>query len=75
MSVSRPGEYSNVRLDWELISERKAEKPFLMWRVTARALRPIRPFEEMIRAAPRKEQYLLHKSAAGAERGYRKCGQ
>ncbi|BDD62667.1 hypothetical protein MAP00_007629 [Monascus purpureus] len=75
MSVSRPGEDSNVCLDWELMSERKGEKPFLMWRVTVRALRTIRPFEEMIRAAPRKEQYLLHKSAAGAERGFRKGGQ
>ncbi|KAL7649271.1 hypothetical protein ACMYSQ_012260 [Aspergillus niger] len=75
MGVSRPGEDSNVRLDWELISERKSEKPVLMWRVTARAIRSIRPFEEMIRAAPRKEQYLLHKSAAAAERGFRTCGQ
>ncbi|KAJ6112313.1 hypothetical protein N7523_008374 [Penicillium sp. IBT 18751x] len=75
MSVSRPGEDSNVRLDWELMSERKGEKSFLMWRVTVRALRPIRPFEELIRAAPRKEQFLLHKSAAGAERGFRKGGQ
>ncbi|KAJ6166908.1 hypothetical protein N7470_002355 [Penicillium chermesinum] len=75
MSVSRPGEDSNVRLDWELIGEQKGEKPFLMWRVTVRALRTIRPFEEMIRAAPQKEQYLLHKSAAGAERGFRKGGQ
>jgi hypothetical protein len=75
MSVSRPGEDSNVRLDWELIGEQKGEKLFSMWRVTVRALRTIRPFEEMIRAAPRKEQYLLHKSAAGAERGFRKGGQ
>jgi hypothetical protein len=75
MSVSRPGEESNVRLDWELIGEQKGEKPFLMWRVTVRALRTIRPFEEMIRAAPRKEQYLLHKSAVGAEKGFRKGGQ
>jgi hypothetical protein len=75
MSVSRPGEDSNVRLDWELISEREGEKPFLMLRVAVRALRAIRPFEEIIRATPRKEQYLLRQSAACAERGFRKGGQ
>ncbi|KAJ5882748.1 uncharacterized protein N7473_011182 [Penicillium subrubescens] len=72
MGVSRPGGDANVRLDWELINERKEGKPFLLWRVAVRALRAIKPFEEIVRTAPRKEQYLLHQSAACAERGFRK---
>ncbi|KAF3386947.1 hypothetical protein F1880_000445, partial [Penicillium rolfsii] len=72
MGVARPGNDSNVRLDWELINERKEGKSFLMWRVAVRALRAIKPFEEIVRTAPRKEQYLLHQSAACAERGFRK---
>lgn len=75
MGVSRPGDDSNVRLNWELINERKGEKRFLMWRVAVRALRTIKPFEEIIRNAPRKEQYFLHQLAACAERGFRKGGQ
>ncbi|KAJ5199753.1 hypothetical protein N7491_009451 [Penicillium cf. griseofulvum] len=37
--------------------------------------RAISPFEELIMAALRKEQYLLHCSTACAERGFRKGGE
>ena len=75
MGVSRPGDDSNVRLDWELFDGRNGEKPCLMWRVAVRADRAIRPFEEIIRAAHRKEQYVLHQSAVCAKRGFMKHGQ
>ncbi|KAJ5993337.1 hypothetical protein N7451_009061 [Penicillium sp. IBT 35674x] len=72
MKVSAPGGDSNVRLQWDLIDERNEGKAHLIWRVTAAALREIQPFEELVRAAPRKEQYLLHRSAGCAKRGYTK---
>lgn len=75
MKVSAPGGDSNVRLQWELIDERKEANACLKWRVTAVALREIKPFEELIRVAPRKEQYLLHRSVGGAKRGYTKYRQ
>ncbi|KAJ5346778.1 uncharacterized protein N7506_000031 [Penicillium brevicompactum] len=74
MGVSRPGDDSNVRLDWELFEDRKGEKSCLMWKVAVRAVRAIRPFEELIRAAHRKEQYLLHQSPVCAKRGFMKHG-
>ena len=36
------------------------------------ATRPIMTFEPLIRAAPRKEQYLLHRSSEYAKRGFTK---
>jgi hypothetical protein len=70
MRVSAPGGDSNVRLQWELIDGRSEGKPRLMWRVSVVALREIQPFEEIVRTAPQKEQYLLHQSPACAKRGY-----
>ena len=40
--------------------------------VSVVALRAIQSFEEIVRAAPQKEQYLLHQSPACAKRGYTK---
>ncbi|KAL2695917.1 hypothetical protein AAEP93_003217 [Penicillium crustosum] len=70
MKVSAPGGDSNVRLQWELIDGRS--EGHLMWKVSVVALRAIQPFEEIVRAAPQKEQYLLHQSPACAKRGYMK---
>ncbi|KAJ5971804.1 uncharacterized protein N7479_001722 [Penicillium vulpinum] len=70
LTVSAPGGDSNVRLRWELIDGRG--EGHLMWKVSVVALRAIQPFEELVRAAPQKEQYLLHQSPACAKRGYTK---
>ena len=72
MKVSAPGGDSNVRLQWELIDGRSEGQAHLMWKVSVVALRAIQPFEEIVRAAPQKEQYLLHQSPACAKRGYTK---
>ncbi|CAG8274507.1 unnamed protein product [Penicillium olsonii] len=72
MRVSAPGGDSNVRLQWELIDGRSEGKTRLMWRVSVVALRVIQSFEEIVRTAPQKEQYLLHQSSACAKRGYTK---
>lgn len=73
MKVLAPGGDSNVRLQWNPIDECEEGKAHLKWRVTAVALREIQPFEELVRAAPRKEHYLLHRSPTYAKRGYTKC--
>ncbi|KAJ5367864.1 hypothetical protein N7541_001805 [Penicillium brevicompactum] len=72
MKVSAPGGDSNVRLQWELIDGRSEGKAYLTWKVSVVALRAIQPFEDIVRAAPQKEQYLLHQSLACAKRGYTK---
>ncbi|CDM27577.1 unnamed protein product [Penicillium roqueforti FM164] len=58
--VSAPGGDSNVRLQWELIDGQSEGQVYLMWRVSVVALQAIQSFEEIVRAAPQKEQYLLH---------------
>ena len=70
MKVSAPGGDSNVRLQWELIDGRS--EGHLLWKVSVVALRAIQSFEDIVRAAPQKEQYLLHHSPACAKRGYMK---
>ncbi|KAI2676857.1 hypothetical protein LCP963914a_8152 [Penicillium roqueforti] len=70
MKVSAPGGDFNVRLQWELIDGRS--EGHLMWKVSVVALRAIQPFEEIVRAAPHKAQYLLHQSPTCAKRGYTK---
>jgi hypothetical protein len=72
MKVSAPGGDSNVRLQWDLIDEHNEGKVHLMWRVSVIASRAIQPFEEFIRVAPHKVQYLLHQKRACARRGYTK---
>ncbi|KAJ5199007.1 hypothetical protein N7472_004211 [Penicillium cf. griseofulvum] len=68
MRVSAPRGDADVHLQWELIDN--GEKPSLMRRVSVHASRAIRSFEEIVRAAPRKEQYLMHQSPVYAKRGY-----
>ncbi|CAG7952913.1 unnamed protein product [Penicillium nalgiovense] len=72
MKVSAPRGDSNVRLQWELIDGRSEAKAHLMWRVSVVAIRAIQPLEEIVRASPQKEQYLLHQSPDCTKRRYKK---
>ena len=70
--VSAPGDDANVHLRWELIRTRRMGESQLEWKVLVIALRAIGAFEELVRAAPQKEQYLLHQSPDFAKRGFMK---
>lgn len=72
VQVSKPGGNANVCLQWEFVDEQVEAEPSMSWRVSVRAVRTIMPFEEFIRAAPQKEQYLLHQSPVYAKRGFLK---
>lgn len=71
MQVSQPGGDANVHLQWELANEQEETEPW----VSVRAIRTIMPFEEIIRAAPQKEQYLMHRSSVYASRGFMKSSR
>ena len=75
MRVSEPGGDANVCLQWELVDEQDGTEPSMSWKVSVRAVRTIMPFKELIRAAPQKEQYLLHRSPVYAKRGFLKDGK
>lgn len=68
--VAAPGENANVALQWELIGN-GSDSP-CKWRVAARALSKIRPFESFVRVAHHEAQYLLHQTPACARRGFTK---
>ncbi|QLI66452.1 uncharacterized protein G6M90_00g030560 [Metarhizium brunneum] len=70
MKVSPPYGTENVRLEWELIDISVGMQCHQAWRVAVRALRTIKPFEELIRAARHEDQYLLHREPANAKNGY-----
>ncbi|KID93914.1 hypothetical protein MAJ_10127, partial [Metarhizium majus ARSEF 297] len=70
MRVLPPGGTANVRLVWELY-ELEGESQ-LEWRVSVRATRDIRPFEEIVRLAHEEAQYHMHQDAACARRGFLK---
>ncbi|KJZ70773.1 hypothetical protein HIM_09823 [Hirsutella minnesotensis 3608] len=70
MRVSPPNGDANVCLQWELFEGSEGEACPPAWRVAVRALRTIKPFEELVRAAPNSEQYLRHRKLAHARRGY-----
>jgi hypothetical protein len=70
MQVSQPGSSANVRFLWEAVNERDETGPCISWRVLVLATRTIMPFDELIRVAPREEQFLLHKSSEHARRGF-----
>ncbi|KNG81119.1 hypothetical protein ANOM_011431 [Aspergillus nomiae NRRL 13137] len=72
MRVSQPSGYANVYLQWELVNKEDETHSGLSWRVSVGADRSIMPFQEIIRAAPQKEQYLLHRSPVYAKRGFLK---
>jgi hypothetical protein len=63
---------ANMSLQWELIEEGGKHESRMMWRASVLAVRVIEAFEELIHAAPHKEQCLLHQSPAHAKRGFTK---
>ncbi|PKX91283.1 uncharacterized protein P174DRAFT_506780 [Aspergillus novofumigatus IBT 16806] len=64
MRVTSPNGVANVSLRSELLEEEGKHESRMTWRVSVRAVRAIITFEELIRAAPQKEQYLSHQSPA-----------
>lgn len=70
MKVSPPYGTENVRLEWELIDISIKIKRQQAWRVAVRALRTIKPFEDLIQVPHHGKQYLLHQESANARRGY-----
>lgn len=71
MRVSEDDSDANVSLEWEPCKEQDGENVHLAWRVSVRALRVIKPSEELIRVTRRRPQVLLH-IAPNARRGYMK---
>ncbi|KAH6700678.1 hypothetical protein BKA61DRAFT_620970 [Leptodontidium sp. MPI-SDFR-AT-0119] len=72
MQVSKPGGDANVHLRWEAVNEQDETGPCESWRVLVIASKAIMPFEPLVRAAPRNEQYLLHQRLGFANRGFMK---
>jgi hypothetical protein len=72
MQVSEPHDDANVHLRWEAVNEQNETGPCESWRVLVIARKAIMPFEPLVRAAPRDEQYLLHQSLGFAKRGFMK---
>ncbi|CRG91089.1 Vacuolar protein sorting-associated protein 3 [Talaromyces islandicus] len=73
MKVSKPGGEANVQIRWELVNIEEEGEPRISYTVSVRALKPIKPFEEVVREAPQEEQYLFHQSAAHASQGFLKA--
>jgi hypothetical protein len=72
MQVSKPDDDANVHLRWEAVNEQDETGPCESWRVLVIASKAIMPFEPLVRAAPRNEQYLLHRALGFAKRGFMK---
>ncbi|KAH8751818.1 hypothetical protein BGZ57DRAFT_913151 [Hyaloscypha finlandica] len=72
MQVSKPDGDANVCLEWEPVNEMDEKGPCVSWRVLVFATKAIMPFEPLIRAAPRKQQFLLHQASEYAKRGFTK---
>ncbi|KFY84655.1 hypothetical protein V500_09125 [Pseudogymnoascus sp. VKM F-4518 (FW-2643)] len=72
MQVSKPDDDANVHLRWEAVIEQNETGPCESWRVLVIASKAIKPFEPLVRAAPRNEQYLLHQALEFAKRGFMK---
>jgi hypothetical protein len=70
MPVAKPSGDSNVRLEWEAVNEKNEMGPYISWRVLVFATKQIMPFEQLIHAAPRNDQFLLHQRPAFAKRGF-----
>jgi len=70
MQVAKPGGDSNVRLEWEAVNEMDETGPCVSWRVLVLATKEIMPLEQLIRAAPRNDQFLLHQRPEFAKRGF-----
>jgi hypothetical protein len=74
MKVSLHVDEVNVRLHWELVNRQANTDPCVSWIVSVRAIKKIKPFEELVREAPQKEQVLLYRSEKCARRGFMKSG-
>ncbi|KAH8706070.1 hypothetical protein BGW36DRAFT_285532 [Talaromyces proteolyticus] len=72
MKVSQHSEEANVQLHWEPVKKQEDKATHVSWIVSVRALKAIMPFEEILREAPQKEQYLLHQSEKFARQGFTK---
>jgi hypothetical protein len=72
MQVSKPDDDANVHLRWEAVNEQDETGPCESWRVLVIASKAIMPFEPLVRATPRDEQYLLHQALGFAKRGFMK---
>jgi hypothetical protein len=72
MDVSKPGGEANVQIRWELVNMEEEGEPRMSWTVSVRALKPIKPFEKIVREAPQEEQYLFHQTVAHAGQGFLK---
>ena len=72
MQVSKPNGDANVYLHWEAVNEQDEKGSCESWRVLVIASKAIIPFQPLIRAAPRDEQYLLHQALGFAKRGFMK---
>lgn len=68
MRVSRPDGDANVHLQWERFKPWGKSQP--VCRVAVRALREIKPFEEIIRSADHELQYVVHQEPASAKKGF-----
>jgi hypothetical protein len=68
MRVSPPGGDANVQLRWERYIPPKEDQP--IWRVEVRALREIKPFEDMVRSAHHDLQYQMHQDPICAKVGF-----
>ncbi|EED14476.1 conserved hypothetical protein [Talaromyces stipitatus ATCC 10500] len=72
MKVSQHRNEANVQLHWEPVNEHRGKDSSVSWIISVRAIKAIMPFEEIVREAPQKEQYLLHRSEIFAKRGFTK---
>ncbi|KAK4068833.1 hypothetical protein Purlil1_13707 [Purpureocillium lilacinum] len=81
MRVTPSHDQANVDLRWELVEDSKSKARWelvddseskdcpLTWRLSVRALRTIKPFEELVRAA-NSVQCLIHRKPAHARLGF-----
>ena len=72
MQVSKPNGDANVYLHWEAVNEQDEKGSCESWRVLVIASKAIMPFEPLVRAAPRNNQYILHQASGFAKRGFMK---
>jgi len=70
MRVSPPNGDANVCLVWELFEVIGESVP--QWRVSVRALRSIKAFDEVFRAAGDEVQFYMHQEGARAKTGFLK---
>ena len=70
--VSLSKEEANVRLQWERVPRRDVEDVSLEWRLSVRATKEIKPFQELVRHTDQEEQYFWHQDIVNARKGFMK---